>query len=163
MEPVKPQPEHELLLKLVGEWTFTGSCNMGPDQPPIANNGKASIRALGEYWILATWHVDGDQGNPGFESLLTVGFDPAKARFVGSFVAACMPGLWVYDGQLDATGRVLTLDTEGASMIPDDNGARVPYRDIYEFVSDDEHKLRSEVKAGDQWIPFMNATFVRVG
>lgn len=163
MESFKPLPEHNLLHKLVGEWTFEGLCNMGPDQPPMANKGTASIRSLGGLWILASWNVQGDERDPGVESMLTIGFDPEKVRFVGTFVADCMPGLWVYDGQLDPTGRILTLDTEGPSMMPEAAGAVVPYRDIYEFVSDDEHKLRSEMKAGDQWVQILESTFRRVG
>ena len=28
---VEPQSEHRWLHKLVGEWTYVGDCNMGPD------------------------------------------------------------------------------------------------------------------------------------
>ena len=31
----KPTPEHEWLMRLVGEWTYQSSCVMGPDQEPM--------------------------------------------------------------------------------------------------------------------------------
>lgn len=161
-EPFKPLPEHDLLTQLVGEWAFTSHCYMAPDAPPMVNKGTSSVRSLGGLWILSSWKMQSAEGGPENESLLSLGFDPAKSRFVGSFVADCMPGLWVYDGALDASMRVLTLDTEGPSMMPDAEGALTAYRDIYHFISDDKHELRSEMKAGDEWVLFMQATFTRV-
>jgi hypothetical protein len=47
---------------------------------------------------------------------MTLGYDPAKKRFVGSFVASMMTFLWLYDGELDAAQKVLKLDAEGPSF-----------------------------------------------
>ena len=73
------------------------------------------------------------------KSIITLGYDPAKQRFVGSFIASCMTHLWPYEGTLDATGKVLTLDSEGPSFSGD--GTTVKYQDIVEIVDDDNWML----------------------
>ena len=46
-----------------------------------------------------------------------------------------MTNLWVYDGELDAGEKSLTLHSEGPSMAGD--GTKSKYKDIIEFKSDD--------------------------
>ena len=46
-------------------------------------------------------------------TIMTLGYDPQKERFVGTFVASMMTHMWHYNGSLDAAEKVLTLDTEG--------------------------------------------------
>lgn len=58
-----------------------------------------------------------------------------------------MTHMWIYDGALDASGKVLTLDTEGPSFAGDGKLAR--YQDIIEIVSADERRLSSRVLRDD--------------
>lgn len=46
-------------------------------------------------------------------TIMTIGYDPHRQRFVGTFVASMMTHLWMYEGALDDGERVLTLETEG--------------------------------------------------
>lgn len=122
----EPQKEHEWLHQLVGDWTAEMHCSMGPDQPPSASKGTESVRSLGGLWTLGEGQGEGPEGKP-VTSLMTLGFDPAKGRFVGSFVASMMTMMWTYDGTLSADGKSLVLDTEGPSMTGD--GAMAKYQD----------------------------------
>ena len=71
-----------------------------------------------------------------------------------------MAHLWVYDGSLDATGKVLTLDSEGPSMAGD--GTLAKYQDVVEIVSHDHRVLRSRVLGEDGgWREFMTAHYRR--
>ncbi len=51
-----------------------------------------------------------------------------KQRYVGNFIASMMTHMWLYEGTRDASGKVLTLDTEGPSMSGD--GTMATYQDI---------------------------------
>ena len=159
MEFAKPQNEHQWLQRLVGEWSFEGECLMGPDQPPMKNGGSASVRSLGGLWILCEGEGDAPDGSL-VKSIITLGYDPAKQRFVGTFIASMMTHLWRYDGALDAGGRVLTLDTEGPSFAGD--GKMVKYQDIVELANDDHWVLKSRMLGENgNWHEFMTAHYRR--
>ena len=94
------------------------------------------------------------------KSLMTLGYDPEKKRFVGTWLGSTMTYLWVYDGELDAAERVLTLNAEGPSMAGD--GTTAKYQDVIELVSDDHRLFRSRVLGDDgQWNEFMTADYRR--
>lgn len=154
-----PQKEHDWLHRLIGDWNFEGECIMGPGEPPMKSIGETSVQSLGGLWILCDGSGDAPDGTP-VNSLITLGYDPQKQRFVGSFVASCMTHLWIYDGSLDAAAKVLTLDTEGPSFSGD--GSLVPYQDIIEIESDDHWTLKSRMPGeGGAWFEFMTAHYRR--
>jgi hypothetical protein len=114
----EPHKEHEWLQRFVGEWTFEGECVMGPDQPPMKSTGSESVRSIGGLWVMGEGRGEMPGGGPS-TSIVTLGYDPQKRRFVGTFIASMMTYLWVYDGALDAAGKVLTLDAEGPTFSGD--------------------------------------------
>lgn len=156
----EPQPEHHWLQKLVGEWTIEGECNMGPDQPPAKSTGSEVVRSLGGLWVLC----EGQGEMPGgglANTLMTIGYDPRTKRFVGTWVGSMMAHLWLYEGTLDAAGKVLTLESEGPSMTGDGKTAR--YRDVIELKGDHERGLASYLLGDDgEWRRFLTANYVRV-
>jgi hypothetical protein len=153
----EPQQEHRWLQKLVGQWAFEGECSMGPDQPAMKHMGTEIVRSLGGLWTIG--EGSGEMPDGGVcQSIMTLGFDPAIKRFVGTFVASVMTHLWVYNGSL--AGNVLTLDTEGPSFAGD--GKMVKYQDIIEFISDDHRTLSSQTLGADgKWTQFMKAHYRR--
>jgi len=78
---------------------------------------------------------------------------------VGTFIGSTMTYLWLYDGELDAVGKVLTLNAEGPSMLGD--GTTAKYQDVIETVSDDHRRFRSRVLADDGWREFKTAEYRR--
>jgi hypothetical protein len=156
---VKPQQEHEWLQKFVGEWTSEAEMIMGPGQPPSKSKGVERVRSLGGVWIVAEGEGEMPDGNVG-TTIMTLGYDPQKARYVGTFIGSMMTNLWVYEGSLDAAGKLLTLDTEGPSFSDPKKIAK--YQDSIELVSDDHRVLRSRVLGDDgQWQDFMTAHYRR--
>jgi hypothetical protein len=105
-------PEHAWLQKLVGEWTAEMECSMGPDQPKVKSTGTETVRSVGGLWTLGEGKGEGPDGAP-MASFMTLGYDPKKGKFVGTFIASMMTHLWKYEGTLNAARTVLTLDTEG--------------------------------------------------
>ena len=114
--------------------------------------------------FLAPCIYEGEGEMPGggkSSSIMTLGYDPSQQRFVGTFVARVMTFLWKYSGTLDATQRILTLDTEGPSFTGD--GTMVNYKDIIEFIDDDHRTLTSQSQNADgSWTQFMTAHYHRV-
>lgn len=93
--------------------------------------------------------------------MLTLGYDPAKGCFVGTWVGSMMTHLWVYDGFLDETGKVLTLEAEGPDM-SGAGGKMAKYRDVITMESDDHRVLTSHMLGVDgKWQPFMTAHYRR--
>ena len=92
--------------------------------------------------------------------MMTLGYDPQKKRYVGTWIGSMMTHLWVYDGSLDAAEKVLALDAEGPSMAGD--GTMAQYRDVIELKSDDHRVLKSHIRGDDgTWQPFMTAHYRR--
>ena len=155
----EPQKEHQWLQKLVGEWTYEAEATMEPGQPPSKFEGSESVRSLGGLWILAEGQGEMPGGGAA-TTMLTLGYDPQKKRYVGTWIGSMMTSLWVYDGALDAAERALALDAEGPSMAGD--GTMAQYRDVIEFKSDDHRVLTSHIRGNDgTWQAFMTAHYRR--
>jgi len=155
----KPAKEHEWLQKLVGNWTSEMECVMGPDQPPMKSKGTESVRSIGGLWTMGEGKGDTPDGTP-VTSFMTLGYDPTKRRFVGTFIASMMTHMWVYEGALDGSGKVLTLDTEGPVFGAE--GKMTKYKDIITFIDDDHRTLTSRILGEDgEWTEFMTAHYRR--
>jgi hypothetical protein len=155
----EPQKEHKWLQKLIGEWTSEAEMACEPGKAPEKMQGSESVRALGDLWVL----LEGRGEMPGGGSatmLMTLGYDPQKKRYIGTWVGSMMTHLWIYDGSLDASGKELTLNAEGPSFT--DEGKLSKYRDVITFESDDHRTLTSHVLGDDgKWTQFMTAHYRR--
>jgi hypothetical protein len=159
MQLPEPQQQHRWLQKLVGEWTYEHESVCEPGKPPAKFTGTDSVRMLGELWVLCEGKGNMPGGGTG-TTLMTLGYDPAKQRFVGTFIGSMMTHLWPYDGQLDAAGKVLTLDSEGPSFSGD--GKMTKYQDLIEFIDDNHRTLSSQTIGEDgKWQRFMTAHYYR--
>jgi hypothetical protein len=157
MQPPAPQDEHRWLERMVGDWTFTSECSMGPGQPPMTATGTDTTVSLGGLWVLSEWKQAGPDGTP-MTSRVTLGYDPARGKYVRSFVASCMTHHWVYEGIRE--GDVLTLDAEGPSFT--DPHATALYQDIWELPAEGPRVVRSRFRdAEGNWHEFMRADFTR--
>ncbi|WP_137820337.1 DUF1579 domain-containing protein [Pseudomonas sp. 2FG] len=154
------QREHQWLQKLVGEWTCEAECSMEPGQPPAKWMGSESVRSLGGLWILGQGQSDIPGGEGPATSMLTLGYDPQKQRYVGTWIGSMMSYLWVYDGELDTAGRVLRLNTEGPDISAE--GTMAKYQDVIEFKSDDHRVLTSHMLGDDgTWHQFATVNYQR--
>lgn len=154
----EPQKQHEWLKKLVGEWTIEGEMPAEPGQEPEKLTGVETVRTLGDVWVV----FEGRSQMPGGgTTLMTVGYDPQKGCFVGTWHGSMMTNLWVYDnGELDAAERVLSLHSEGPSFSGGPTFDK--YRDEIEVVSDDHRILRGNVQGENgEWNHFMTTHYRR--
>lgn len=156
----RPQKEHDWLHQLVGEWTSEMDCATGVDQPRQKSKGRETVRSLGGLWTLGEGEGELPDGTTG-RTLMTLGFDPVKGRFVGSFIGSMMTHHWLYEGTLDEPANVLTLESSGPNMMGD--GAVIPYRDVITLRSPDHRILASYMPDGKGgWSEFMTAQYRRI-
>ncbi|MEW5926194.1 MAG: DUF1579 domain-containing protein [Gemmatimonadota bacterium] len=156
---VETREQHRWLERMVGEWTFESESVMEPGGPPVKYAGTENVRSLDGVWVVC----EGRGAMPGGDastSIMTLGYDPERERFVGTFVGSMMTHLWIYDGELDAAGEVLTLEAEGPGFT--DQTRMAKYRDRIEFRSADQRVMTSSYQddAGE-WHEFMTTRYRR--
>jgi hypothetical protein len=161
MDLPKPGSEHLWLQRMVGTWRMEGQCAAPPGEEAPVLGGTETVRMLGGLWMLA----EGEGEMPGggtAQSVMTIGYDPARSCFLGTFVASMMTHLWSYRGSLDAAGNTLTLDTEGPDF--GTPGRMAHYQDIIALVGDDTRTLTSRMKdENGTWHQVMSARYTRIG
>lgn len=153
--------QHRWLERMVGEWTFESEAVAEPGGAPQKDTGTESVRSLDGVWVVCEWRGGMPDGGFG-SSIMTLGYDPARGRFVGTFVGSMMTHLWIYNGELDEAGEVLTLDSEGPGFT--DQTRMAMYRDRIQFRGADERVMTSSYQddAGE-WQEFMTTRYRRAG
>lgn len=107
---------HCWLQRLIGDWTYEIDPADGHGESPQKIGGTERVRALGDVWIVGDGKGRMPDGSPA-DWQLTLGYDPGRQRYVGTWIGSMMNYLWIYrDGFLDADGRVLTLEAEGPTF-----------------------------------------------
>ena len=153
----KPQAEHEWLHQMLGEWACEGEAVMQPGQPTVKWKATETVRSLGGLWVVGEGTGDTPTGGKS-QTIVTLGYDPAKGKYVGTFTASMMANMWIYEGERE--GTVLTLRTKGPGMTPDVPLAN--YKDVVDLKSRDLRTLTSFVEMPDgQWLQMMSATYRR--
>ena len=154
----QPQDEHRWLEQLLGRWDMHHDCVM-PDGSSSVTNGKIDCRSLGGMWVLVEYSGESPEGKP-WSSVMTLGFDPAKDCYVGSFVGSMMSNIWNYTGKRAAGEDRLVLDTVGPAF---DGSGTCNYRDTIEIVDANAWRLISAMQNEDgSWTQFMNGTHSRI-
>lgn len=146
-EPQMPPPakEHEWLQKFVGEWNTSSEIYMDPTKEPMKATGTETCRTIGGFWILG--EAKCEMMGKSMTSQLTLGYDPAKGKYVGTWIDSMNSYLWVYTGTLDESGKVLTLETEG--HCPMEPGKMRKFKEVTEFKSDDHRVFTSSMQGDD--------------
>lgn len=147
-------PEHAWLGQLVGEWDGTAVADMGPDVQPMTFEYHTSARWVGGLWVV----LESKAGD--FSSLMTLGHDPSRGGYTGTWVDTMMPTLWVYSGRIEEDGKALVLESEGPH--PQELGKRMQGRDTLRILAPDHLQMTSAMKNDDgTWTEFMTADYRR--
>lgn len=154
----EPTPEHTWLQQLVGTWDVKSVGEMGEGTPPIESTGTEKVRGIGELWVVAdgTAAIDGTP----MHSMMTLGFDPERGTFVGTWVDSMQTKLWRYTGTLDAARTTLTLEAEGPDFF--DPTRTALFHDVIRMDGPDRKTLTSSIQGADgTWTTFMRAEYTR--
>ena len=145
-------PEHAVLKRFEGEWKVTSKTNESPDVPAQVVEGHISSKMLGELWVIN--EMSSKLGETTVRGVQTLGYDPKQKKYIGTWVDSMTNRMWHYQGTLDDSGKILTLEAEGPGIAGE--GSKAMYRDVYEFKTEDHIIATSKVQGDDgEWITFM--------
>lgn len=150
--------KHELLKQFVGHWESKAECNFGPDAGLVESSGTIDSKMIGGLWMVSDLQIK----MPGMDMTgqMTLGYDPEKDLYVGTWVDSVMNHIWHYKGTVDESGTRFTLNASGPAM--DGSDTPTDYRDIYDFVADGEIKTTSLTRTADgEWVTFMTGESTR--
>jgi len=154
--PPTPQAsdEHRWLHRMIGRWTAT------PGQGcPGGQSWTEEVRAVGDIWVVAEASGEGPDGTP-MATIVQLGHDPDKGRYVGTWIGSMMNHMWLYTGQVDKSGNRLVLDCEGPDCADPSRTAR--YQDIVAFFDEDHRALISRMEGDDgEWREIMRVDYHR--
>ena len=158
--PSFPQPttEHQWLEKFSGSWTTSCSAKMGPDQPAQECKGTLTSKMVGGFWLIN--ETKGEWSGMPMIGVQTIGYDEGKEKYVGTWIDSATSFMWKYEGSVDKGKTTLTLEADGPNFfVP---GKMAKFQDIYEFKSDNEIAMTSQIQSDDgKWIIFMSGTATR--
>ena len=112
----QPSKEHQFLKEMEGTWNATMKFNM-PGAPEGAEaKGVETTQMIGGFWAVFDIKFDSLMGHP-WHGHGTMGYDPDKKKYIGTFIHSATPYMTTGEGTMDAAGKVLTMNYEG--MGPD--------------------------------------------
>jgi hypothetical protein len=156
MRTAKPTKEHAFLERLVGNWDVIADAMASN---PEHATWRETVRSLNGLWFVAEGHGEMPGGGAA-STMLTLGYDPKKQRYVGNWVDSILNHMWVYEGRLDDDGHTLRLDTEGPDMEHEGRTAR--YQETMTFEGDNARRFTSLIltEEGD-WRQLMTMQYRR--
>ena len=157
--PPPPGEHHEWLNQLVGEWAVDTEMMMGPPgTEPTKCTGTDTVRSLGGRWVVSEMESQ-IPGMGAMSALFSIGYNTETGKYQSTWISSVDDYIWISEGTLDATGKILTLETEGPDMM--NPGQTTKYRDVIEIKSPDHRTLTSSAMFEGQWVQFATANFHR--
>jgi hypothetical protein len=157
--PARPlQKGAAALAPWAGEWTSEAEIVLEPGKPPLKSKGTERSRMVGPHWLLAEGESD-VMGMP-YRTASMIGYDAKREKFVATTIDSMSDYQWRYEGTLDATGKVLTLEADGPA--PYDPSQKIRMREVYELKTPD-HKVFTVSSRGQngRWVTVATIQFHR--
>jgi len=157
-QPKMPQPqkEHEWLKQLAGEWTLDIQVTE-PNKDTMKSKGTETSRMIGPFWAVS--EVKATMMDMPFTGSMTLGFDSQQKKYVATWIDSTGDYLWKYDGTLDASGKILTLETTGPC--PMQGGKMTRFKDVIEIKDKDHRTLTSHVDFDGKFVQMMTINYTR--
>ena len=102
----KPGPEHAVLKDQAGVWDATVESFMAPGQPPVLSKGTETGAMVGDFWLVSDFKTE-MMGTP-FNGRGTMGYDPARKKYVSSWIDSMTPTLSLGESDYDPATRTFT-------------------------------------------------------
>jgi hypothetical protein len=151
-----PGPEHELLKKDVGTWDATVEMMMPPGQPP-AKGTEVNVMGPGGLWLITDFKSDNMMG-AAFQGHGVGGWDPAKKKYVGTWVDSMSTGVSLTESTYDPATKTLTGMLEG----PGPDGQPMKMKAVTQYKDDGSRVFTMYMKGPDgKEAPTMRITYTR--
>ncbi len=157
-EPPAPVKEHAWLQQMVGEWEYDSEMTMVPGTPPMKTKGIETVRAVGEFWVML--ESKGEAFGKPFTSVMTLGYDTTKKKYLGSWIDSMNSHLIVLDGSMDEGGKALTMSCEMPNPLT--GGKMTKFKDVIELKGKDHKTMTSSMQGEDgKWLTFGTVKYTR--
>ncbi len=152
----KPGPEHEVLKQDVGTWDATVEM-MEPGKPPAVSKGVETVSLIeGGLWTVTDFKST-MMGAP-FHGHGTNGFDPAKKRYVFTWIDSMSTGLALGEATYDPGTKTMKGWMEG----PDLTGKTMKMNETTEWKDPDTRVFTMSVPGpGGKDVPTMRISYKR--
>ena len=151
-----PQPAHELLKRLAGDWRFERqSVPAEGSAPTTLGTGTISAEMLGDFFVVSRW--SGDVYGADYHAFQALGFDIEQEKYTGTWIDSWIGYRWELSGTVDEESQELTMTTRG----PGPTGGTADFRERYQFASADSITILGEMERGDKWVPITTTRLTR--
>ncbi len=151
-----PGPEHQVLADNVGTWEASIEIHPSPGAPAITSKGAVRSRlACGGMWLISDFLNE----TTGFEGHGICGYDPAKGKYVGTWVDPMRTFIALSEGSWDPVSRAMTMWYEASGP----QGSKLRWREVTETLGPDTQVWRQYMMGADgQEFESMTVTYRRI-
>ena len=156
----KPEPQHEWLQQLVGEWKTETEMAMGPGEPIQTFHGTESVKSLGGLWAMGEGKGPMPDGSEA-TTYYAIGWDVTLKEYRGCYFGSMSSHLWKYEGEMSEDQKTLTLNCVGPSFTKD--GEMANYRDVIEIIDENYRTLTGHCEDDNgEWQQLMKMHIRRI-
>ena len=106
--PMQPTEHHKRVLQGAGHWEGTLSMYMPGMSEASATECSEVVTALGDLWTTSRFECS-FMGMP-FTGSSTLGYDPKKGKYVGTWIDSMNPMLTVMEGDFDKEKNAIVME-----------------------------------------------------
>ena len=153
---VTPQPEHKLLDRFAGEWSFE-KLSVPDDgaEPETLGKGLVSAELVGGFFVVCRWA--GEVYGADYKAYQSLGYDVKQKKYTGSWVDSAMSYRWQLNGAVEVKSKEFIVTASG----PGPTGGTTSFRERYQFQSADSITVVGEMRQGEQWVKFVTTHLSR--
>ena len=150
-----PGPEHAILKAEAGVWDAVVEVLGGP-APAISKGSETNTLMGNGLWLITDFKSE--MMNMPFHGHGTTGWDPAKKKYVGTWVDTMSTGVMLSEGTYDAGTKTMTSWMEG----PDMTGQMTKMKAVTEWKSPDNRVFSMYMPGPDgKEVATMRITYAR--
>jgi len=141
-----PGEQHEMLAKMIGDWTYAQKMWMAPGSPPMESTGAMTAEAmLDGRFVKATWSAEvmGMQ----FTGVGINGYDKAKEQLTTTWMDSMMTSTMMFTGQ--CTDDACASTEMSTSFEDPASGNEMTMRMVTTWTSDDSFEIASYIGGAD--------------